>query len=138
MPTVSIFSDPVAIGTFMRNQLLPVIAELPKGQQPEAEIAVIEMLENARIHGNHEITTKEITVSWELSVETLVITVRDEGTGFDGVIPDACPPVTASHGRGLWTLKDMGYNPSFNDIGNEITITIPRRGDYGRMTKKRP
>jgi CheY-like chemotaxis protein/anti-sigma regulatory factor (Ser/Thr protein kinase) len=135
MTTVSILSDPTVIGTFMRNQLLPVLAELPGWQQPEAEIAVIEMLENARIHGNHEITTKEITVSWELSAETLVMTVRDEGTGFNKEIPDECPPVTATSGRGLWTLKDMGYNPTFNEIGNEISITIPRRGDYGRMTK---
>ncbi|MBF0555599.1 MAG: ATP-binding protein [Nitrospirae bacterium] len=109
---------------------MPQSAELPEKQQPEAEIAVIEMLENASVHGNHEIITREITISWELYPEALVISVRDEGTGFNKKIPDECPSVTSSHGRGLWTLKDMGYNPVFNDIGNEITITIPRSCDY--------
>ncbi|MCG6551921.1 MAG: ATP-binding protein [Candidatus Magnetominusculus sp. LBB02] len=131
MPTVSIYSDTASVGNFMRNYLLPVIAELPGKQQPEAEIAVIEMLENARVHGNHEMPEKEITISWELTPEALVIAVKDEGQGFNKIIPKL-PPVTAAHGRGLLTLQDMGYDPVFNTAGNQITITIPRRTNYGR------
>ncbi|MBF0568447.1 MAG: ATP-binding protein [Nitrospirae bacterium] len=131
MPTVSIYSDTVSVGTFMRNYLLPIIAELPGKQQPEAEIAVIEMLENARVHGNEELPEKEITISWELSSEALVISVKDEGKGFDKIIPKL-PPVTETRGRGLFTIQDMGYDPVFNKSGNQITITIPRRSDYGR------
>ncbi|MBF0515943.1 MAG: ATP-binding protein [Nitrospirae bacterium] len=140
MPAVRIYSDTVLLGKFMRNYLLPVIAELPGKQQTEAEIAVIEMLENARVHGNKEETTKEITITWELTADALIISVRDEGAGFHKEIPNQCPPVTATYGRGLWTMQDMGYNPVFNEPGNEINITIPRRSDYGRyaaLTKER-
>ncbi|MBF0456694.1 MAG: ATP-binding protein [Nitrospirae bacterium] len=125
MPSVSIYSDVTSVGTFMRNYLLPVIATLPGRQQPEAEIAVIEMLENARVHGNREIPEKEITIAWELTPDALVISVKDEGKGFNKIIAK-CPHVTETHGRGLCTLEDMGYAPVFNKAGNEITITIPR------------
>lgn len=94
------------------------------------DMAVREAVTNAVIHGNQQDETKSVEVVFTNSVESLVITVRDKGSGFD---PASVPDPTLSEnlmnssGRGLLFMR------TFVD---EVEWTQhPEGGTLVRMTK---
>lgn len=86
-----------------------------------------EMLTNAYIHGNNEDTEAMITVEATFSKNLLTITVGDEGDGFtyNNYITDIEKqnPLEMQN-KGLFILQTMSESVSFNETGNEITITL--------------
>jgi serine/threonine-protein kinase RsbW len=114
---------------------LSAMAGLDEDAVQWVSVAVRESVINAIKHGNREDRRKHVTVEFVLAprarAERLVVTVLDEGAGFDpGQIADPLAPenLLKSSGRGIFFMR------SFMD-----DITIERRPEGGmavRMTKK--
>ncbi len=99
------------------------------GCEPEVlfaiRLALEEALANAIKHGNQYDPSKKITVVAEVDAEKSVITVADEGVGFDpGVIPD---PTTDENlekpgGRGIMLMRAYMDEVAYNERGNEVRM----------------
>ncbi|MBF0458853.1 MAG: ATP-binding protein [Nitrospirae bacterium] len=112
---------------FFAFWLADITLDMPVAMKEKMDTAILEMLMNAKEHGNRDQACKAIKISFDIQQDYIDISVEDEGDGFDCRIPDECPDIQYPRGRGLWTLKSMEFNPRFNDKGNQITITIPQR-----------
>jgi len=88
-------------------------------------LAVEEAVINAMKHGNRMDKAKQVTVTWSVGEDEAVISVEDEGEGFD---PAAVPDPTLEenlevpHGRGLVLIRAYMDRVEFNDKGNLITL----------------
>lgn len=95
------------------------------------DMAVREAVTNAVVHGNQEDETKLVEITFINSAQSLVITVRDKGSGFDPVsVPDPTlsENLLNTSGRGLLFMR------TFMD---EVEWTShPEGGTVVRMTKK--
>lgn len=81
-----------------------------KAQQEEISLAVRECAVNAVIHGNRRKRNKKVLVTATLQGRKLVMTIRDEGPGFDmRRIPDPLNPanIFSESGRGLFLIKSL-------------------------------
>ena len=98
------------------------------------QLALEEAIANAVEHGNRRDASKKVDVSAEISVERVLLSVRDEGEGFD---ESATPNPTLDQnleiptGRGLLLIRSFMTNvwlgsggakifmektPTFNDV----------------------
>jgi serine/threonine-protein kinase RsbW len=90
-------------------------------------MAVHEAVVNAVLHGNALDPTKKIAVDFENTGDSLVITIADEGHGFD---PNSLPdPLTAENilrgcGRGIFLMRSYMDEVRFRqlDSGTEVTL----------------
>jgi serine/threonine-protein kinase RsbW len=85
-------------------------AKYGKQQCEEIGLAVRESVANAVLHGNHSDVNKKVFLTAEMQPHGLVISIRDEGEGFDPEsLPD--PLITANlrreSGRGLILVKAL-------------------------------
>jgi serine/threonine-protein kinase RsbW len=92
----------------------------------EIEVALHEALANAVVHGNHEESGKQVHVICRCSMDgELLITVRDEGEGFDSsAVPD---PTEAQrrllpHGRGLYVMRALMDEVWFEENGTAVRM----------------
>ena len=97
-------------------------------QRNEISLAVRESVANAVLHGNCRDATKKVALAIELRDSRLVISVRDEGEGFDpNSLPDPLDPcnLLRDRGRGVFLV-----NASMDEVtmrrlvscGMEITM----------------
>jgi len=95
------------------------------GSDVAIEIAAREAIANAVIHGNHENPLKRVDVKCRCSMEgDVVITVRDEGMGFDSrTLPDPTDQANLllTHGRGVRLMQTL-----MDDVGFQENGTIVR------------
>ncbi len=90
-------------------------------------VAVGEALANAILYGNRQDPEKRVRVRAELRPGEAVVTITDEGPGFD---PDSVQDPTVaenrgrSHGRGLFLLRKLADEVRFNETGNSVTLTL--------------
>jgi len=88
-------------------------------------VATLEAVNNAIIHGNKTDNSKSVKIGFEYKTQNLTVTVSDEGTGF---VPDNVPDPTSPenienlHGRGVFLMKNLCDQISFNDLGNEVRM----------------
>ncbi len=95
--------------------------------------AVSEAVTNAVLYGNREDPMSRVEVSAEMRPEEIRVTVADEGEGFDpDAVPDPRRPgrIGLSRGRGLFLLRSLMDEVSYNEVGNEVTLVLRR--DDGR------
>lgn len=102
-----------------RLELLGVVDRLADGITEHMEfedvdkdavaISVIEACTNAIQHGHRDDGALSVSLSFELQPDTLVITVRDAGKGFDpGTLSEVAPPdLLATRGRGIYIMRSM-------------------------------
>ena len=118
-------------------------------------IALEEALVNALYHGNLEVQSslmeedhdayyalveersqispyreRRIEVELQLSLEEAVITIRDDGPGFDSTaLPDPTDPVNLDKvsGRGVLLMRTFVDELRFNEQGNQVTLIKRRR-----------
>ncbi len=87
-----------------------------------------EAIANAMLYGNHSDPSLEVTVELSVTGSILVLSVIDQGTGFD---PDSVPELSeqecheAQGGRGLFMIRHLAERVEFNDRGNAIWMTLP-------------
>jgi len=98
------------------------------GKEREVEIALLEALANAVVHGCKNDPTKEIEccVACDES-RGLLIVIRDPGQGFD---PASIPsPIVgqnlfATHGRGIFLINQLMDEVRYEKGGTEIHMKI--------------
>ncbi len=92
-------------------------------------VALSEALANAIIYGNGSDPTKQVDVRVAVQEQAVEVWVDDEGEGFDpNSVPDPTLPdrVDLPNGRGLFLIKKLVDEVSFNDRGNSICMTLRR------------
>jgi serine/threonine-protein kinase RsbW len=91
----------------------------------DIESAIHEALSNAIVHGNHENPKKQVHVTCRCSLDgEVLITVLDEGEGFNGEAPEPRSPERRllTHGRGLHIMKTLMDEVSFEEGGTVVRL----------------
>lgn len=89
-------------------------------------VALAEALSNAMEYGNGLDADKLVDVTAEEVDGGVQVQVRDEGTGFNpDKVPDPTQSIHLEHpaGRGLFLIRKLVDEVSFNDEGNTICMT---------------
>ena len=90
-------------------------------------VAVTESVSNSIIHGNKLDKNKEVNLMLILKSSDIKIIIEDEGDGFDvEKIPDPTHPNNLQNpcGRGIFLIKHLCDNVSFNDNGKKIELSF--------------
>ena len=90
-------------------------------------VGLTEALSNAMMYGNGHDPSKNVVVELAMSEGRLEATVRDQGAGFDPTsIPDPTLPENRSRpcGRGVFLMRELFDEVSYNDQGNEVTLVL--------------
>ena len=89
-----------------------------------------EAIANAMLYGNGNDPTRTVTVELQVLSDRIVLSVADEGDGFD---PAAVPELVseeechaAERGRGLFMMRHLAEQVIFNERGNAIWVTLTR------------
>ncbi len=94
------------------------------------KIALTELLANAIYHGNDKDHFKKVTIGHVIRKEKVVVSVMDEGEGFDyRNVPDPTLPenLEKDRGRGLFIVRNYVDELDFSPKGNRVTITKHHR-----------
>lgn len=94
-------------------------------------VGLTEALANAMLYGNGRDPAKKVRIDAQLSREAVVVTVTDEGRGFDpATLPDptAVPNRNRSGGRGIFLIRKLMDQVEFNERGNAITMVLREKG----------
>jgi len=102
-------------------------AGLDEDQRFHIAMAVREAAINAVLHGNEYDPGRQIEVSLENTGRDLVITIADQGRGFDpGKVPDplAQENLLRGTGRGIFLIRSLMDEVHFRqlDPGTELTL----------------
>jgi serine/threonine-protein kinase RsbW len=102
-------------------------AGLDEDESFHVVMAVREAAVNAVLHGNGYDPNKQISVSFENTGKSLVITVADEGDGFDPErLPDPLAPENKLRGtgRGIFLIRSFLDEVHFRQLhpGTELTL----------------
>ena len=104
-----------------------------EGARFAIKLALEEAINNAIKHGNKGDPRKTVDVTYQIDAERAVITIADQGKGFDR---DAVPDPTADEnlekpfGRGIMLMRAYMDEVRYSKAGNEVTMT-KRNGSNG-------
>ncbi|MFU8861688.1 MAG: ATP-binding protein [Cyclonatronaceae bacterium] len=91
------------------------------------QLVMSEACTNAIMHGNKMDETKKVIIASEVFDHKIVVTVQDQGEGFD---PDSVPDPLATDnllktsGRGVYLIRQYADKVSYSQKGNILTFTI--------------
>jgi serine/threonine-protein kinase RsbW len=88
-------------------------------------IAVTEAVNNAISHGNEQAPSLSIDVAVGDSIDSFCFKIKDQGLGFDyNNLPDPTAPenILKENGRGIFLMRNLSDEVSFNESGNEVII----------------
>lgn len=89
--------------------------------------ALAEVLTNAIAYGNRYDAARVVRVRVEVTPAAVRVHVTDDGEGFNpDAVPDPTLPENLEHedGRGLFVLRHLVDQVSFNEKGNAICLTL--------------
>jgi len=96
------------------------------GEEPSVELALAEALNNAVVHGNRMDRQKFVQILCRCELgKGICVVVKDQGQGFDpNAVPDptAAENIGADHGRGIWVMKSVMDEVSFESSGTEVRM----------------
>ena len=109
------------------NELLAEIAQYgySEASQFAIKLAVEEALNNAIKHGNKFDDRRKVGLTFDISADRAIVTVRDEGGGFDpGHLPDPTSDENLEKptGRGVMLMRAYMDEVSFNEKGNQVRL----------------
>ncbi|MFH1837183.1 MAG: ATP-binding protein [Candidatus Omnitrophota bacterium] len=84
-----------------------------------------EALRNAMIHGNKMEADKKVTIDIKIKEESIVISVEDEGDGFDpGEVPDPTleENLLRDRGRGVYLITNLMDKVKYEDKGRCVIM----------------
>lgn len=93
----------------------------------KSRIVLRELLTNAIKHGNLSDTSRMVTVTAEfLSDQKLLITVMDEGYGFDHnrYTPEFLEKQRPTKNRGFFLIHSLSDRIEFNQAGNKVSASL--------------
>lgn len=91
--------------------------------------ALYEAIVNAIVHGNKKDGRKKVRILCSDDEEKFQVRVTDEGNGFDASSlsnPYSPENIARPGGRGICIIRNFVHELSFNEKGNEITMTIKK------------
>ena len=92
-------------------------------------LAIEEAIVNAIRHGNQRNVDKSLRVEWSVNADRVIVSVEDEGPGFD---PESVPDCTADenldkpNGRGIKLMQSFLTALEYNEVGNRVTLIMER------------
>ena len=92
----------------------------------DVKLACEEAMINAIKYGNKSKSDKAVSITSDIREDAIVITVEDEGQGFDfRDLPDPTKDenILKAGGRGLFLIHNAMDKVEFNAKGNKITMT---------------
>ncbi len=92
-------------------------------------VALAEALSNAMLYGNGADRSKRVRVEVTITTKAIVAKVTDEGPGFDyRSVPDPTTPegLARPDGRGIFLMRELLDQVSFNERGNAVTLLLKR------------
>ncbi|HWO35873.1 MAG TPA: ATP-binding protein [Candidatus Acidoferrum sp.] len=96
------------------------------GEEASVELALAEALNNAVVHGNRLDREKLVQVLCRCELgKGISLVVKDQGLGFDpNTVPDptSAENIGADHGRGIWLMKTVMDEVSFERSGTEVRM----------------
>jgi serine/threonine-protein kinase RsbW len=90
-------------------------------------VGLTEALTNAMLYGNEYDPSKRVRVEVTMKNGRLEARITDQGRGFDpSTIPDPTEPenILKSGGRGLFLMRQLLDEVSYNDQGNQVTLVL--------------
>jgi len=90
-------------------------------------VGLTEALSNAMLYGNGHDPSKRVRVEVLIDDGAITARVTDQGCGFDpATIPDPTAPenLLKPGGRGLFLMRKLLDEVSFNDEGNCVTLVL--------------
>ena len=90
-------------------------------------VGLTEALANAMLYGNGHDPSKSVLVEVTLAEGEIMAKVTDQGMGFDpSGVPDPTEPenVLKANGRGLYLMRQLLDEVSFNERGNQVTLIL--------------
>jgi len=90
-------------------------------------IATLEAANNAITHGNKLNEDKKVEVVFSIDDQRILLTVRDEGPGFDYTnIPDPTSPENVENmsGRGVFLMTKLSDAIEFENNGSFVKMTF--------------
>lgn len=118
----------------VQEQIIALLEEHGYGMRDvfSMRLAIEEAIVNAIKHGNQRDASKKVRVEWAVNAERIVVSVEDEGPGFDpGNVPDctADENLDKPSGRGIMLMRNFLTAIEYNDKGNRVTLVKHRDGD---------
>ena len=118
-------SNIVKVENFIEN--LTGYFELPDDLYGKISLSLIEAVNNAILSGNNQQADKKVKIVAELCDDKFMISVEDEGEGFDYEnIPDPTLPdnIKKIAGRGLYLIKTLSDELEFEKGGAKVIMTF--------------
>jgi serine/threonine-protein kinase RsbW len=92
------------------------------------QMAIEEAVVNAIEHGNKKALDKKIRLVFDVTPEKAVMTISDEGAGFDHrnvADPTTEELIDKPRGRGVMLMRELMNEVHFNEVGNqEVMIKL--------------
>jgi len=89
------------------------------------DLLLREFLNNAVVHGNGQDPAKQVEVTMQIGRDWIVLTVTDQGPGFDWRARRRAPPdEDATSGRGIAIGAQFAQRMKFNREGNQVMLWI--------------
>jgi len=89
-------------------------------------LSLSEAINNAIVHGNKFDKTKKVSVSYEFLIDkNLIVSVEDEGNGFDPkIVPDPTDPNNLEnlHGRGIFLIHNLADEVTYESNGRKVLM----------------
>ena len=110
------------------------------GNETDIEMALLEALANAVIHGNGDNSCKSVYVTCRCYMDgEVAITVRDEGQGFDPKVlvdPTCRDNLLITHGRGIYLMKTLMDEVSFEEGG--AVVMMRKKANANSADQRKP
>jgi anti-sigma regulatory factor (Ser/Thr protein kinase) len=90
-------------------------------------ISVTEAVNNAIKHGNHNETSKDVSITLLLDDSQLKFRIEDQGVGFDyHNLPDPTAPenIEKPGGRGIFLMKHLADEVLFTENGSVVDLVF--------------
>ena len=90
-------------------------------------VGLTEALSNAMVYGNGHDPSKRVIVEVTLGDGHIEARVTDQGVGFNpSAVPDPTRPenITKCGGRGLFLMRELLDEVSYNDQGNQVRLVL--------------
>ena len=123
---ITIPSDPAA-GQQVQDRIVSVMESLEYGAHEVfgMRLALEEGIVNAIKHGNGLDPSKSVQITCEVDAERVVVTIEDEGPGFDpSEVPDPTEDdnLEKPSGRGLMLMRAFMTRIEYHGRGNRVTM----------------
>lgn len=102
-------------------------ASLPQSNLFNILIALTEAVNNAIVHAHKSDHTKNVEITIECKTSSIVISVKDYGTGFKPEdVPDPRDEgnLLRTHGRGVFLMRQLASHVQFNSSSSGTTTVM--------------